>query len=59
MYYVARARLFQLKNEDPEFHDASVKQNAAYNARPEVLARAAEWRNGDGYVGQIARDAVR
>ena len=49
----------QLKNEDPEFHDASVKQNAAYNARPEVLARAAEWRNGDGYAGRIASDAVR
>ena len=45
--------------EDPDFHAASVKQTAAYNARPEVLARAAEWRNGDGYVGRIASDAVR
>ena len=49
----------QLKNEDPEFHAASVQQHAAYNALPEVLVHAAEWRNGDGYVGQIARDAVR
>ena len=49
----------QLKNEDPEFHAASVQQHAAYNALPEVLAHAAEWRNGDGYVGQIARDAGR
>ena len=56
----------QLKNEDPEFHAASVIlynstqcDNRAYNALPEVLARAADWRNGDRYVGQIASDAVK
>lgn len=49
----------QLKNEDSDFHAASVQQNAAYNARPDVIARAAEWRNDDGYAGRIASDAVR
>lgn len=40
-------------------HAASVIQHRKYNALPEFLARAADWRNGDGYVSQIASDAVR
>ncbi len=40
-------------------HAASVIQHRKYNALPEFLARAADWRNGDGYASQIASDAVR
>ena len=50
----------QLKNEDPDFHAASVIQHAVYNARPEVRARAHEYRRGPvGYPLKVINDAIR
>ena len=50
----------QLKNEDPDFHAASVIQHAVYNALPEVRAREQEYRRGPvGYPIQVVNDAIR
>jgi hypothetical protein len=47
-------------NKDLEFHAASVQQNAAYNARPEVIAREKEYRRGPiGYPIKVVNDAIR